>query len=80
MVLGQGADRQFMGGLAAIDLAPALDSVVKTLRMDGDEAVQRNAGVALSKIARLERYKESVRAVNGFESLGQIQLKLISKK
>ena len=36
--------------------------------------VQKNCGVAVTALARVERYKPMVRALKGFESLHQIQL------
>ena len=76
LLLGQVADRQALGGMSEVDLSQTVYPLVAILRME-EEAVQKNAGIALSKIARIERYKEAVRKVNGFESLAQIQLKLI---
>ena len=79
LILSHAADRQFMGGLVGLDLSIAVKPLVQILRMESQPEVQKNAGIALSKIARMEKYREAVRAVNGFESLAQIQLKLVSK-
>jgi tetratricopeptide (TPR) repeat protein len=75
LMLGQVADRQIFGGLLEVDLRRCIEAVILTLRMDV-EGAQRNAGIALSKIGRIEKYKDTIRELKGFESLAQIQLKL----
>jgi hypothetical protein len=59
--------------VAAVDLKPAIGVMIDCLRKEVG-AVQKNCGVALTCIARVERYKGAVRSLNGFESLHQIQL------
>jgi hypothetical protein len=59
--------------VAAVDLKPAIGVMIECLRKEVGP-VQKNCGVALTQIARVERYKSAVRSLNGFESLHQIQL------
>jgi hypothetical protein len=59
--------------VSAVDLAPVVEVFIQCLRKETGP-VQKNCGIAVTALARVERYKPMVRALKGFESLHQIQL------
>jgi len=59
--------------IAEIDLKPVIAPLIDCLRKEAG-AVQKNCGMAVTSLARVDRYKPAVRALKGFESLHQITL------
>lgn len=60
-------------------LAGVVEPMIEMLRKERG-STQENAGVCVTKLAMSEQYRPFVRALNGFESLHQIQLPKVRKE
>jgi len=56
------------------DMSKCVAVFIDALRKERGQ-VQNNAGVCVTQLAMVDRYKPLVRSLHGFESLHQIQLK-----
>ncbi|CEM30066.1 unnamed protein product [Vitrella brassicaformis CCMP3155] len=65
--------------LRSLDLRPLVSPVIECLRREPPKSgPQQNAAVALTRLARVECYRDTVRALHGFEALHQIAAKALN--